>query len=216
MSEPKAPLGETEAPARGENQVIRERVRALTAELLQRGRLDTEGVTEVMRVMTGGAAFEAEIPGAEARQALAEAIKDLDQALLESANAAHLALQQLAQKGGDFSDNDLKEALARLQKLQEDFVAIVNCLSEATSGGLQRELVELAAHVQRVGADAGARVATVVNEFANRLGSSYRERTTSGLEAAREYSARMAFIVSGVLAGVADALREHPETKTDQ
>jgi hypothetical protein len=215
MSMPKPPLGETEAPARGENQAIRERVRELTAELLQRGRLDTEGITEVMRAMTTGAVSEAEIPGAEARQALADAIWDLDHALLESANAAHLALDQLARKGGDFSDNDLKEALARLQKLQQDFVATVNRLSEATSGGLQRDLVELAAHVQRVGTDAGARVATVVNEFANRLGSSYRESTTSGLEAAREYSARMAFLVSGVLAGVADALREHPETKTD-
>ncbi|MGH8554335.1 MAG: DUF6781 family protein [Gammaproteobacteria bacterium] len=215
MSESKAPPGGAEAPARGENQAIRERVRGLTAELLERGRLDTEGVTEVMRAMTGGAVFEAEIPSAEARQALSEAIKELDQALLKSANAAHFALEQLAQKGGEFSDNDLKEALARLRKLQEDFVATANRLSEAASGGLQRELVELATHVQRVGADAGARVATVVNEFASRLGSSYRESTTSGLEAAREYSARMAFLVSGVLAGVADALREHPETKTD-
>lgn len=215
MSESKAPLGGAEAPARGENQAIRERVRGLTAELLERGRLDTEGVTEVMRAMTGGAVFEAEIPSAEARQALSKAIKELDQALLKSANAAHLALEQLAQKGGEFSDNDLKEALARLRKLQEDFVATANRLSEAASGGLQRELVELAAHVQRVGADAGASVATVVNEFATRLGSSYRESTTSGLEAVREYSARMAFLVSGVLAGVADALREHPETKTD-
>ncbi len=215
MSEPKAPPGGAEAPATGENQAIRERVRELTSEVLQRRRLDTEGVLEVMRAMTGGAGFEAEIPGAEARQALADGIRDLDQALLKSSNAAHLALDQLAQKGGDFSDNDLKEALARLTKLQEDFVATVNRLSEAASGGLQRELVELAAHVQRVGADAGARVATVVNEFANRFGSSYRESTTSGLEAAREYSARMAFLVSGVLAGVADALREQRETKTD-
>lgn len=215
MSEPKAPPGGAETPATGENQAIRERVRELTSEVLHRGRLDTEGVLEVMRAMTGGAGFEAEIPGAEARQALADGIKELDQALLKSANAAHLALDQLAQKGGDFSDNDLKEALARLTKLQEDFVATVNRLSEAASGGLQRELVELATHVQRVGADAGSRVATVVNEFANRFGSSYRESTTSGLEAAREYSARMAFLVSGVLAGVADALREQPETKTD-
>lgn len=40
--------------------------------------------------MTGGAVFEAEIPSAEARQALSEAIKELDQALLKSANAAHV------------------------------------------------------------------------------------------------------------------------------
>ncbi|MGH8606876.1 MAG: DUF6781 family protein [Gammaproteobacteria bacterium] len=216
MSEPKAPPGGPEAPATGENQAIRERVRELTSELLQRRRLDTEGIMEVMRAMAGSAAFEAGIPGAEARQALADEIKELDQALLKSAQAAHLALEQLAQKGRDFSDNDLKEALARLRKLQEDFVATANHLSEAASGDLQRELVELAGHVQRVGVDAGARVATVVNEFANRLGSTYREATTSGLEATREYSARTAFLVSGVLAGVADALREQPETKTDK
>ncbi|MGH8624935.1 MAG: DUF6781 family protein, partial [Gammaproteobacteria bacterium] len=96
MSEPKAPPGGPEAPATGENQAIRERVRELTSELLQRRRLDTEGIMEVMRAMAGSAAFEAGIPGAEARQALADEIKELDQALLKSAQAAHLALEQLA------------------------------------------------------------------------------------------------------------------------
>lgn len=213
MSKPTAPAGGPDTPAAGENQAIRERVRELTADVLQHGRLDTEGIAEVMRAMAGGTAFEAGPQGSEARQAFAEAIKVLDEALLQSAHGAHLALEQLASKGKDFSDNDLKEAFARLQKLQEDFVATAQRLSDAASGTLQREIVELAVHTQRVGADAGARVATVVNEFASRLGDVTWESTGSGLEAAREYSARMAFLASGILAGVADALREQPAAK---
>ncbi len=213
MSQPTTPAGGPDTPATGENQAIRERVRELTTDVLQHGRLDTEGIAEVMRAMAGGTAFEAGPQGSEARQAFAEAVKRLDEALLQSAQEAHLALEQLASKGKDFSDNDLKEAFARLQKLQEDFVATAHRLSDAVSGALQRELVELAVHTQRVGADAGARVATVVNEFASRLGNLTSESTSSGLEAAREYSTRMAFLASGILAGVADALREQPAAK---
>ena len=39
------------------------------------------------------------------------------------------------------------------------------------TGNLRRELVDLALHAQRVGADASVRFAQVMSEFANRIGS---------------------------------------------
>jgi hypothetical protein len=56
-------------------------------------------------------------------------------------------------------------------------------------------------------------MAAAINELAVRMGGSYREDTSSGLEAARTYSARMALVASGVLAGVADALRDQASGK---
>lgn len=213
MSEPTAPADESEAPTTDEDQAIRERVRALTTLALQQGRIDSEGVKDVVRSVAGGEAAGAEIQTDEARQAFADAIKVLDEALMESATATHTVLERLASRGKDFTDNDLKDALVSLRKLQEEYVAITNRIADATTGSLRNELIDLAVHAQNVGADVGSRVATMMSELADRMGSVYRENATTGLGTARAYGVRMALLSSGILAGVGDALRDHSETK---
>ncbi len=213
MTDPSGPDRGTDAGARGEEQAIRERVRELTAQMMTTGHLDSEGVKEVVRAMGGGAAFRPAIDNPEARAAFAEAVRGLDEALQQSAQAAHAALQALAARGRDFGDNDLKQAFASLQKLQEDYVAVANRIADATTGNLRRELVDLALHAQRVGADASVRVAQVMSEFASRMSGAYREKAASGVEAARDYGVRMTMLSSGLLAGFADALRQQSEAK---
>jgi hypothetical protein len=211
MADPTA--GGAGSSTQGEEQAIRERVRELTAQMLAGGKLDTEGVKEVVRAMGGGAAFQPAVDSPEAREAFADAVRGLDQALQQSAQATHEALQALAARGKDFTDNDLKQAFASLQKLQEDYVATANRIADATTGNIRRELVDLALHAQRVGADASVRVAQVMSEFANRMSGSYREKAMTGMEAARDYGARMTMLTSGLLAGFADALRQQSESK---
>lgn len=213
MTEPITPAENAGTAAPEDDQAIRERVREMTTQALKQGRVDPEGMREVVRAMSSGTVFDTSPQGEDARQAFAEAIKGLDQALAQSAQAAHSALEQLAARGKDYTDNDLKEALASLRKMQEDYVATANRVAQAATGNLRRELLELALHTQRVGADASVRMATVMNELALRMGSSYRAGASSGLEAARTYSTRMALVASGVLAGVADALRDQASGK---
>ena len=212
MTDSTAPPGNADSPMPAEEQAIRERVRELTAQVLAGGKLDTEGVKEVVRAMSGGA-IKPPLDSAQAREAFAEALRGLDQALQTSSQAAHAALEELASRGKDFSDNDLKNAFAALQKLQGDYVAAANHLADATTGNIRRDLVDLALHAQRVGADASVRVAQVLSEFANRMSGSYRARTVPGLESVREYGANMTLLTSGLLAGFADALRQQAEAK---
>jgi len=146
MTDPTSSAGGAGSSAQGEEQAIRERVRELTAQMLAGGKLDTEGVKEVVRAMGGGAAFQPAIDSPEAREAFAEAVRGLDQALQQSAQATHEALSGLAARGRDYTDNDLKQAFASLQKLQEDYVATANRIADATTGNIRRELVNLALH----------------------------------------------------------------------
>lgn len=216
MTDPTAPAGDSAASAQAgaqpDEQAIRERVRELTAQMLSGGRLDTEGVAEVVRAMSGGA-YKPPLENAQARAAFADAIGGLDQALLASAQATHEALQALVARGQEFSDNDLKNAFAALQKLQQDYVAVAGRIADATTGNLRRELVDLTLHAQRVGADASVRVAQVMSEFANRLSGSYRTVSVPGVDAVRQYGANMTMLTSGLLAGFADALRQQSEPK---
>ena len=190
-----------------EDQPIRERVKELTSQVLQQGRVDPEAVRDVVSTVLGRTPGSTFVSGAKARELFADAVRQLDDALVKSASATHGALQQLASRGQDFTDNDLKEALVSLRKLEEDYVAVANRLAEAMSANLRREMTELAAHAQNLGVEASVRVASMMGEFASSMGAG------SGLATVRGASARMAMLASGVLAGIADALRDHTEAK---
>ena len=193
---------------------IREKAREITSQVLSGSRVDPEGVKEVVRAMTPGTESGTGQQPTDVRQALAEALQGLDESLMQSAQAAHLALQQLEAKGTEFTENDLKETLTKLRQLQEAYVATVSKVSNAASGNIQRELRELADHVQGVSVDVGAQVASVMSEFASRLSAASSEGASSGLDAMRDVGVRTTSLASGVLAGIADALRA--QTSTDK
>jgi phage-related tail protein len=102
--------------------------------------------------------------------------------------------------------------LVNLRKLEADYAAVVNRVAEAMSGNLRREMTELAALAQNVGGEASARVASMMGEFASRMGDS----ASSGLDTVRDAGVRMALLASGVLAGVADALRDRSEVSKNK
>jgi hypothetical protein len=149
MTEPTPSAADTARTA-VENQPIRERVKALTSQVLQQGRVDPEAIRDVVSAVFGRAPGSTGVSGAKARELFAEVVRQLDDALVQSATATHYALQQLASRGQDFSDNDLKQALVSLRKLEEDYAAVANRLAEAMSTNLRREMTELMMHAQKL------------------------------------------------------------------
>jgi hypothetical protein len=204
MLEPTTSSTDT-APAEAEEQRIREHAKKLTSQVLQQGRVDPDAVREVAGAVLGRTAESASVTGAMAREFFPEAVRQLDDALVKSAGATHDALQQLASRGQDFTDNDLKEVLVSLRKLEKAYVAVSDRLAEAMSANLRREMRQIAAHAQNLGVEASVRVATMMGEFANSMGAG------STLATVRGSGARMVMLASGVLAGIADALRAHSE-----
>ena len=203
---PEPTTSDAASPVTTEDQVIRERVKGLTSQALQRGRIDPEAVKDIVRTVMGGAPDSMAV-GVQARELFVDAVRKLDEALVKSASAAHDALQHLAARGKDFSDNDLKEALVSLRKLEQDYAAAASRVAEAMTGNLRREISELAVHAQNVGVEASARIASMMEELTGGVGA------TSGMAKVRDASVRMALLASGALAGVADALREQSEAK---
>ena len=204
---PEPTTSDAASPVTTEDQVIRERVKGLTSQALQQGRIDPEAVKDIARVLIGGTPDNMAVSGAEARELFADTVRKLDEALAKSASATHDALQQLATRGKDFTDNDLKEALVSLRKLEQDYAAAASRIAEAMTGKLRSEMMELAVHAQNLGVEASARVASMMGEFAESMGAS------PGVAKIRDAGARMALLASGVLGGVADALREQSEAK---
>ena len=203
---PEQPVSDPAHPVPPEDQVIRERVKGLTSQALQQGRIDPEAIKDIVRTVFG-APGNVSAGGADAREQLADAVRELDLSLVKSANAAHDALLKLAQRGADFTENDLKEALASLRQLQQDYTAAATRITEAMTGNLGRQAMELAAQAQNLGVEASARVAGMLGEITGGAG------VTSGVAKARDAGVRVALLASGVLAGVADALRDQSGAK---
>jgi len=207
MTDPTRPAADAAA---AEERPIQERVKELTSQVLQQGRVDTDAVREIVDAVLGRAGRNTAPSGPIARELFADAVRQLDDALVKSASATHYALQQLASRGKDFTDSDLKEALTSLRKLEQDYAAVANRLGDAMSANLRREMSELASQAQNLGVEASVRVASMMNAFANSMG------TGSAIETVRGASARVAMLASGVLAGIADALHEQNEKNKDK
>lgn len=193
---------------------IRARVHDLTLLALQSHRFDRNGIRDVVRAVTEGVAQGAEKNRTDMRQALQDALKGMDEALVKSAEAGSGALKQLAASGKDFSDSELKSALANLKRLEDDFLSTVGQVAEAASEKVRPELSEAISNARRTGTETGKQLAGTMTEFTHRFSVASIDATIAGLEKAGEFGARFAMLASGILSGLADALQKpEPETK---
>ena len=196
------------SPPAAEDKDIREQAKELTSQVLQRGRVDPDAVREIVRAMIGGPPGNTAASDADAREIFAGAVRELDEALVKSASESHSALQQLASRGKDFTENDLKEALVSLRRLEQDYAAGANLIRDAMSINLRRDMMGLAVSSQNIGVEAIARLAGMLGQVTGGIGA------TPGVATIRDGSARMASVFSGVLAGIADAIRDQSEAKS--
>ncbi len=195
----------SEAVSRGAD--IRAKVHDLTLHALQRRRFDRHGFTEVVRAVTEGVVVGAEQSRYDLRRALSDAFSGLDQAIMKSAEAGHAALRQLAASGQDFSDHEFKQALANLRKIEDDFLATVSLVADGASDKVGPELGRILGSARTGGTQTGKQVATTMGEFAQRFTAAGLDVTLAGVQAAGVYGERFAMLASGILGGIADALR---------
>jgi hypothetical protein len=184
-----------EAMKAGED--VRRRFRDLTLSALSNRRFDREGIREVVRAMTEGMAAAAPASGGTMRKAMGQAFRGMDEALTKSVEAGEEALRKLVATGRSISDNEVKQALTGLKKIEEDFLSTVGQVAESANERVRPELRDLARRAARAGTETGRQAASLMADV-----------TFSGIELAGHFSARFAQMASGVLAGMADALEK--------
>jgi len=187
---------------------IRERVRELTLKALQSRRLDLHGTREVMRAMTEGISLGAQKRGGEMREALSEAFAGMDQAVSKAAQASSLALKEMSSRGREFTDTELKQGLERMRAMESSLLDSVRDISRSTGGAVKSEWEHLSSHLQNAGTDTGRVVSQTARDFSARMTSAVSEGAVAGMEAARQFGERFAAMTSGILAGMAEALRK--------
>jgi hypothetical protein len=186
---------------------IRAKVHDLTLLALQGRRFDRHGFADVVRAVTEGVVLGAEQSRFDMRRALADAFSGLDQAVSTSAQAGQAALRQLAASGQKFSDNEFRQALANMRKIEDDLLATVGLVAGAASDKVGPELSQVLGNARATGTQTGKQVAATMGEFAQRFAAASLDVTIAGAQAAGEFGARFAMLASGILSGMADAVR---------
>jgi hypothetical protein len=181
---------------------VARRFRDLTLEALKNRRFDREGIRETVRAVTEGMASVAPASGGSARKVMGEAFRGMDEALTKSVEAGESALRQMIAAGRSISDHEVKQALAGLRKIEEDFIDTVSKVAASANERARPELRALVERATQAGTDTGRQVAHLMKEF-----------TFAGMELAGQFSARFAQMASGVLAGMADALEKSAAEK---
>jgi hypothetical protein len=187
---------------------IRARIHDVTLLALRSRRLDRHGIRDVVQAVTGGMALGAEESRTDLRNALAEAFRGMDEAITRSADASRVALRQLVATGRDLSDHDIKQALADMKRLEDDFLATAANAASATSEKVRPELERLLDTARRNGTETGRTAASTLTELSQRFSVASLEVALAGMEVAAEVGSRFALLAGGILSGIADALTQ--------
>jgi len=187
---------------------IRARIHDVTLLALKSRRFDRHGIREVVQAVTGGVALGAEESRTDLRNSLAEAFRGMDEALMRSAVAGRSALRQLVATGRDLSDNEIKQALANMKRLEDDFLSTAANAASAAGAKVRPELERLLETARSNGTETGRTAASTVTELAQRFSVASLDVALAGMEVAAEVGPRFAMVAGGILSGIADALTQ--------
>jgi uncharacterized protein DUF6781 len=208
-----ARLEEAVADAVRQGAGIREKVQEITLDALQGQRFDSNRIREVVRAVTEGAVQGTGRSGAQMRESMSEVLRGLSQALRVSSEAGSAKLKDLTAAGRSFSDQDLKVALASLRKLEDDFLDTVTQVGNAANSKMGPELREAFRTARETSTTTGRDVAAAMGDFSQKFAAASFDAALFGLERANEFGQRFAMVASGVLGGLAEALRAPADEK---
>jgi len=191
---------------------IHEKVRDLTLHAMTSRRFEPGQIKDVVRAMTEGITLGAAELGGDTKHSLSQAFAGLDEALMKSAEASRLALQELASKAKELNDTEVKQVLTNLRRLEDDFLSTVSSAADGAEQKIKTELHDLITHARRTGTGTGGKVAETLGEFTSRTGSIMLDSAKTGVDQALEMSARFTELAGGILAGMADVLRDQSKS----
>jgi len=198
----------------GEN--IRAKVRKITLDALQRGKLDAQETRRVIRSVMHGASLGVSKAGDKTKQALGEALAGMDEALAKSAEAYKLAIEEAEGRLRDFSKHDLDKAFNNLRTLESMLLDTLKEVADQSAGEAREIYQSLARHTKVNATSAGATASAAISSLEKKLGRTLREVAAAGSDVALGTTSKLADAAAGFLAGLSDALHDKAKSLRDK
>ncbi|MBT2324633.1 hypothetical protein J7E62_20020 [Variovorax paradoxus] len=195
----------SEASAK-QGETVRKAVHEATLKALQGRELTLANIRQVLGTVTKAASAGAagsKLPAPDVEALLAKAFAGMDGALEQAVLASQRALQQLVDQGVSLRETQLKKALADIEKMEDTLFASVRKAAPADgpwSGVFQA--------MQGKGTDTGARATVALEQLMEDTQKNLRDGRAMGLRASQAMLDSYATLVSGVLIGMSEALKQ--------
>ena len=195
----------TDASAK-QGETIRKAVHEATLKALQGRELTLANIRQVLGTVTKAASAGAagsKLPAPDVEALLTKAFAGMDGAMEQAVLANQRALQQLVDQGVSLRETQLKKALADIEKMEETLFASVRKAAPADgpwSGVFQA--------MQGKGTGTGARANAALEQLVEDTQKSLRDGRAMGLRASQALIDSYSTLVSGVLIGMSDALKQ--------
>jgi hypothetical protein len=190
---------------------LRQAVYQATLGALQGRELSLKNIRGVLGAVTqaaGAGVAKNPLAGVDADALLDKAVAGMDEALLKAVEANQVALQRFVDQGVDLRESQLKKALGDLEKFEDMLLGVVKKSAGGATDPLAAAWSQVAEKLQMKGSMAGQQASEAVEAFANQMQSAVRESRAAGLRAAQALADSYGALVSGVLIGLSDALRQ--------
>lgn len=198
-----------QASAKGAEQ-LRKAVHDATLQALQGRELSLKNIRGVVGSVTQAAGAGAAQGGAatQVETMLDSAVAGMDDALLKAVEANRVALQRLADQGVSLREGQMKKALADLEKMEDNMLAAMRKAAAGAGDTLSGPWSQVLERFDVSGTKTGAQASGTVEQMASQMQSAMRETRAASLKAAQTLAESYTTLVSGVLIGMADALKQ--------
>ena len=182
---------------------IYQKVRTITLKALIEHELDQENIKEVVQAVGRGISSGINSQNQMAQQAFKQSAEAVDDALVSTAEATKLAMEEAATKIHEFSEHDMKKSVEDLKSLEALFLETMTDVARESSDVISDTVRDFIAHAQNNGTAVGKKTHTALDGMSNltQLGGNVVVTTTV------ETASNLARIGSGILAGIAESLQ---------
>ena len=191
---------------------LREAVSQATLKALQGRERSLKNIKQVIKAVTeatSAGALQNVTPKVDVEAMLNGALAGMDDALLKAVEANRVALERLVDQGVDLQEKQLKKALGDLEKLED---TMFDTIRKASGGADLSRLAgpwgEVLGKFEQAGSLTGAQATATLENLTGQMQTAVRETRAAGLKAAQTLAQSYAALVSGVLMGMSDALRQ--------
>jgi hypothetical protein len=142
---------------------------------------------------------------------LGNAVSGMDDALLKAVEANRVALQQFVDKGVDLRETQLKKALADMDKFEDALLGTLKKNAAAVGDPMAGPWAQLLEKFNLSGTQTGLKASGATEQLTAQMAqmqSAMRETRAASLRAAQTLAESYTALVSGVLIGLSDALRQ--------
>lgn len=182
---------------------IYQKVKSITLKALTERELDRENIDDVVKAVGQGISAGLGSQYNSAKEVLQQSSEALDDALVSTAEATKLAVEEASSRMDEFSQEDLKKTLEDLKGLEEMFLETIGRIAKDTQGVVSDVAADLVSHLQIKGTAVGKEAESILEAIANKVFID----ENSAISTAKETASTLAKIGSGILAGIAESLQ---------